>query len=81
MDGRYCGTDVTYKATLGQIVELLYEFHDQSKSLIIPAIPEGSFEKKLYSMYMSYLPKEKMAYDLKMNKDDRGSFTRTDRFQ
>lgn len=75
VDGKYCGAAVTYKATLGQIVELLYEFHAQPKSLIIPAIPEGSFEKKLYSMYMSYLPKEKMAYDLKMNKDDRGSFT------
>ena len=74
-DGRYCYAPVTHKATLGRIVELLHIFHDQPQSLIMPAIPEGSFEKKLYSMYLSYLPKEKVAFDLKMNCDDRGSFT------
>ena len=73
--GRYCYAPVTHKATLGNIVELLQIFHDQPKSLIIPAIPDTSFEKKLYSMYLSYLPKEKVAFDLKMNSDDRGSFT------
>lgn len=58
-----------------QIVDLLHTFHDQPQNLIMPAIPNGSFEKKLYSMYLSYLPKEKIAFDLKMNCDDRGSFT------
>ena len=56
-------------------MELLHTFHDQPANLVMPAIPEGSFEKKLYSMYLSYLPKEKVAFDLKMNCDDRGSFT------
>lgn len=74
-DGRYCCAPVTHKATLGYIVECLNRFHDQPKTLIIPAIPEGSFEKKLYSMYLSYLPKEKVVFDLNMSKDDRGSFT------
>lgn len=74
-EGKYCGATVTHKATLGEIVELLLTFHDQPQSLIMPAIPDGSFEKKLYSMYLSYLPKEKVAFDLKMNCDDRGSFT------
>ena len=74
-DGRYCCAPITHKATLGYIVECLNTFHDQPQSLIMPAIPEGSFEKKLYSMYLSYLPKEKVAFDLKMNVDDRGSFT------
>lgn len=73
--GKYCGAKVTHKATLGAIVELLHTFHDQSQNLIMPAIPKGSFEKKLYSMYLSYLPKEKVAFDLKMNCDNRGSFT------
>ncbi len=73
--GRYCYAPITHKATLGRIAELLYTFHDQPKNLIMPAIPSGSFEKKLYSMYLSYLPKEKVAFDLKMNCDDRGSFT------
>ncbi len=73
--GRYCYAPVTHKATLGRIVELLHEFHDQPKNLVMPAIPDDSFEKKLYSMYLSYLPKEKVAFDLKMNCDDRGSFT------
>ncbi len=74
-EGRYCCAPVTHKATLGRIVELLHIFHDQPRTLIMPAIPKGSFEKKLYSMYLSYLPKEKAAFDLKMNRDDRGSFT------
>lgn len=74
-DGRYCCAPITHKATLGYIVECLNTFHDQPQNLIMPAIPEGSFEKKLYSMYLSYLPKEKVAFDLKMNCDDRGSFT------
>ena len=74
-NGRYCYAPVTHKATLGQIVELLHTFHDQPQNLIMPAIPEGSFAKKLYSMYLSYLPKEKVAFDLKMNSDARGSFT------
>lgn len=73
--GRYCYAPVTHKATLGRIVELLHTFHDQPQNLIMPPIPNGSFEKKLYSMYLSYLPKEKVAFDLKMNCDDRGSFT------
>ena len=74
-DGRYCYVPVTHKATLGRIVELLHTFHDQPQNLIMPPIAPGSFEKKLYSMYLSYLPKEKVAFDLKMNCDDRGSFT------
>ena len=74
-DGRYCYAPITHKATLGRIVELLHTFHDQPQNLVMPAIPNGSFEKKLYSMYLSYLPKEKVAFDLKMNCDDRGSFT------
>ena len=74
-DGRYCWAPVTHKATLGRIVELLHAFHDQPDTLMMPAIPAGSFEKKLYSMYLSYLPKEKVAFDLKMNVDERGSFT------
>ena len=74
-NGRYCFAPVTHKATLGRIVELLHSFHDQPATLLMPAIPYGSFEKKLYSMYLSYLPKEKVAFDLKMNTDERGSFT------
>ena len=74
-NGRYCYAPVTHKATLGRIAELLHTFHDQPQTLMMPAIPEGSFEKKLYSMYLSYLPKDKAAFDLKMNRDDRGSFT------
>ena len=73
--GRYCYVPVTHKATLGHIVELLHIFHEQPQSLIIPQIAPGSFEKKLYSMYLSYLPKDKIAFDLKMNCDARGSFT------
>ena len=74
-NGRYCYAPVTHKATLGRIVELLNIFHDQPHTLVMPEIPNGSFEKKLYSMYLSYLPKEKTIFDLKMNCDDRGSFT------
>lgn len=74
-DGKYCGVGVTHKAALGRIVELLRMFHDQPENLIMPAIPPTSFEYKLYSMYLSYLPKEKVAFDLNMNCDDRGSFT------
>ena len=74
-DGRYCYAPVTHKATLAYIIECLHLFHDQQKTLLMPAIAPGSFEKKLYSMYLSYLPKEKTAFDLKMNCDERGSFT------
>lgn len=74
-DGKYCGATVTHKATLGYIVECLHHFHEQSHTLVMPKIAPDSFEKKLYSMYLSYLPKEKVAFDLKMNVDDRGSFT------
>ena len=73
--GRYCYAPVTHKATLGHIVDLLHLFHDQPQNLIMPTIAPGSFEKKLYSMYLSYLPKEKVAFELKMNCDNRGSFT------
>lgn len=75
VDGRYCYCPVTHKVTLGKIVELLKEFAEQPKTLTIPDIPNGSFAKKLYSTYLSYLPKEKVAFPLKMNVDDRGSFT------
>lgn len=74
-DGRYCYTPVTHKATLGYIVECLNKFHEQPQTLIMPAVPDGSFEKKLYSMYLSYLPKEKVVFELKTSNDDRGSFT------
>ena len=74
-NGRFCYCPVTHKATLGRIVELLHTFHDQPQNLVMPTIAPGSFEKKLYSMYLSYLPESKVAFDLKMNIDDRGSFT------
>ena len=74
-EGKYCYAPITHKATLGYIVDCLYQFHDQAKTLIMPTIPKGSFEKKLYSMYLSYLPKDKIAYNLEMKKDERGSFT------
>lgn len=74
-DGRFCYAPVTHKATLGRIVELLHEFHDQPQTLVMPRIAPGSLEKKLYSMYLSYLPTDKVAFDLKMNCDARGSFT------
>jgi len=74
-DGRYCAATITHKVTLGEIVELLKSFTEQPKTLMIPEIPNGSFAKKLYSTYLSYLPYEKTAFDLKMNVDGRGSFT------
>ena len=73
--GRYCYCPITHKTTLGEIVDLIYSFADQPKTLMIPEIPENSFAKKLYSTYLSYLPKEKVSFPLKMNVDDRGSFT------
>ena len=73
--GRYCAAPVTHFATLGQIVELLDIFKAQPQTLMMPRIPEGSFAKKLYSTYLSYLPRQKAAFDLKMNVDSRGSFT------
>ena len=73
--GGYCYCPITHKVTLGEIVELLKGFAEQPKTLMIPEIPSGSFAKKLYSTYLSYLPKEKVAFPLKMNVDDRGSFT------
>jgi len=74
-DGRYCCVPVVHKVTLGEIVDLLEEFKEQPISLMMPKIPAGSFAKKLFSLYLSYLPKEKFKYGLKMNVDDRGSFT------
>lgn len=73
--GRYCCVPVTHKVTLGEIVDLLQEFKEQPITLMMPKIPSGSFAKKLFSLYLSYLPKEKFKYALKMNCDDRGSFT------
>ena len=74
-DGRYCYCPVTHKATLGEIVDLLQQFKQMPKTLMIPEIPADSFAKRLYSTYLSYLPKEGAIFDLKMNCDDRGSFT------
>ena len=74
-DGKYCYCPITHKVTLGEIVELLKSFAEQPKTLMIPEIPAGSFAKKLYSTYLSYLPYDKTAFALKMNVDDRGSFT------
>ena len=74
-EGAYCYCPVTHKVTLGEIVELLKSFAEQPKTLMIPEIPANSFAKKLYSTYLSYLPYEKTAFPLKMNVDDRGSFT------
>ena len=74
-EGRYCAVPVSHRATLGEIVDLLQSFHSQPQTLLIPQIPNGSFAKKLYSTYLSYLPKEKVAFPLKMNIDQRGSFT------
>ena len=73
--GRYCAAPVTHKVTLGEIVDLLEQFKAQPTTLVMPEIPEGSFAKKLYSTYLSYLPKEKVAFPLKTNVDERGSFT------
>ena len=74
-NGRYCAAPVTHKVTLGEITELLYTFKAQPETLLLPEIPAGSFAKKLYSTYLSYLPGEKAVFDLKMNEDARGSFT------
>ena len=73
--GLYCAAPVTHKVTLGEIVSLLESFRDQPKSLVMPEIPDGSFAKKLYSTYLSYLPADKVSFPLKMNLDSRGSFT------
>lgn len=74
-DGRYCYVPTTHKVKLGEIVDLLHQLAEMPKTLMIPEIPTNSFAKKLYSTYLSYLPKEKAIFDLKMNKDERGSFT------
>lgn len=74
-DGRYCYVPITYRVTLGEIVALLQGFKQQPYSLLIPKMPDGSFTKKLYSLYLTYLPKEKFKYAMKMNVDSRGSFT------
>ncbi len=74
-NGDFCKVAVEHKATLGEIVDLLYSFKDQTTTLLMPEIPFGSFQKKLYSTYLSYLPESKVSFPLKMNCDDRGSFT------
>ena len=74
-NGRYCCVPVTHKVTLGEIVDLLEEFKNQPVNLMMPKSPDGSFAKKLFSLYLTYLPKEKFKYAMKMNCDDRGSFT------
>jgi len=74
-DGKYCAAPVSHKVTLGEIVRLLDSFKSQSSTLVMPDIPEGSFAKKLFSTYLSYLPREKISFPLKMNEDARGSFT------
>ena len=74
-DGRYCAAPVTHHVKLGYIVELLHQFRDMPETLMIPEIPADSFAKRLYSTYLSYLPKDKAIFDLKMNVDNRGSFT------
>ena len=74
-DGRYCCVPVTHKVTLGEIVDLLQQFKAQPTTLMMPKMPDGSFAKKLYSLYLTYLPTDKFKYALKMNMDNRGSFT------
>ena len=74
-DGLYCAVPTSHKVSLGRIVELLESFKDQPRTLVMPEIPQNSFAKKLYSTYLSYLPKEKVSFPLKMNVDARGSFT------
>ena len=74
-EGRYCCVPVTHKVTFGEIVDLLQAFKMQPESLLMPEMPEGSFAKKLFSLYLTYLPTDKFKYRLKMNGDDRGSFT------
>ncbi len=71
----YCAVPVSHNATVGEIAQLLYSFRKQPETLLLPEIPDGSFEKKLYSTYLSYLPQDKIAFPLKMNTDNRGSFT------
>ncbi len=73
--GRYCAAPVTHSVTLGRIAELLHTFREQSRTLRMPELPEGSFAKKLYSTYLSYLPRERIAFPLEMHTDERGSFT------
>ena len=73
--GRYCASPVTHHVKLGDIVDLLHKFHDMPQTLIIPEIPADSFARRLFSTYLSYLPKDKAIFDLKMNRDHRGSFT------
>ena len=73
--GRYCAAPITHRVTLGEIVDLLEQFKAQPQTLMMPEIPHNSFAKKLYSTYLSYLPKEKVSFPLKMNGDERGSFT------
>ncbi len=74
-DGKYCAAPITHRVKLGEIADLLHLFARQPQTLMLPEIPAGSFAKKLYSTYLSYLPKEKIAFPLKMNVDNRGSFT------
>ncbi len=74
-DGKFCYCPITHKVTLGEIVDLLQKFKNQPSTLLMPEIPYNSFAKKLYSTYLSYLPKEKVSFPLKMNVDSRGSFT------
>ena len=74
-DGKYCYIPKTHKVTLGHVVDLLLQFKEQPINLLMPKMPEGSFEKKLFSLYLTYLPQEKFKYGLKMNVDNRGSFT------
>lgn len=74
-NGKYCCVPITHKVTLGEIVDLLAQFKEQPTTLMMPKMPDGSFAKKLFSLYLSYLPKERFKYALKMNVDDRGSFT------
>lgn len=74
-NGKYCYIPIVHRVTLGEIVDLLQEFKEQPATLLMPKMPEGSFAKKLYSLYLTYLPTEKFKYALKMNMDDRGSFT------
>ncbi len=75
IDGRYCYVPLTHQVKLGEIVDLLHHFAEMPKTLMIPNIPADSFAKRLYTTYLSYLPKEKAIFNLKMNRDDRGSFT------
>ncbi len=74
-NGKYCAAPITHKVTLGEIADLLDDFKTQPQTLLMPEIPDNSFAKKLYSTYLSYLPKEKVSFPLKMNVDNRGSFT------